>query len=201
MARKRRGLTPEDLDLWEKVKARTSPLHPARPALTASTPPAEPKTPSPHSQSTPGVPIPAFRIGQVTQGTRAHDLSPGLTDRISAAPLQMDRKRFVQMSRGKIAPEARIDLHGLTMAEAQPRLTGFILRAHANGARLVLVITGKGRDRDDDGPIPVRRGALRHQLPHWLSMPPLRPLVLQVSEAHLKHGGSGAFYVYLRRNP
>jgi DNA-nicking Smr family endonuclease len=40
---------------------------------------------------------------------------------------------------------------------------------------------------------------LRHQLPHWLSLPPLRAIVLQVSEAHLKHGGSGAFYVYLRK--
>ncbi len=201
MARKRRGLTPEDLELWEKVKARTSPLHPARPALAASPPSAGAKPPSTQSRSAPGAPIPAFRIGQTAQGVRPHDLSPDLTVRLAAAPLQMDRKRFVQMTRGKIAPEARIDLHGLTLAEAQPRLTGFLLRAHANGARLVLVITGKGRDREDDGPIPVRRGALRHQLPHWLSIPPLRPLVLQVSEAHLKHGGSGAFYVYLRRNP
>lgn len=201
MSRKRRGLTPEDMDLWEKVKARTVPLHPARTALTVAPSPAAPRLAETPAPPAPNAPIPAFRIGQATQGTRPHDLSPGLSDRISAAPLQMDRKRFVQMSRGKIAPEARIDLHGLTMAEAQPRLTGFILRAHANGARLVLVITGKGRDREDHGPIPVRRGALRHQLPHWLSMPPLRPLVLQVSEAHLKHGGSGAFYVYLRRGP
>jgi DNA-nicking Smr family endonuclease len=42
-------------------------------------------------------------------------------------------------------------------------------------------------------------GVLRHQVPLWLRQPPLGQAVLQVSEAHLKHGGSGAYYVYLRR--
>ena len=198
MSRKRRGLSPEDLELWEKVKARTAPLHPERPPLVTPAPPPRPEpAPTTREQG----PLPSFRVGEAAQARRPHDLSPGLSDGLSAAPIRMDRKRFVRMSRGKIAPEARIDLHGLTLAEAHPRLTAFILRAHAAGARLVLVITGKGRDRDEGGPIPVRRGILRHQVPLWLSAPPLRALVLQVSEAHLKHGGSGAFYVYLRRNP
>ncbi|MCG6901727.1 MAG: Smr/MutS family protein, partial [Rhodobacter sp.] len=61
------------------------------------------------------------------------------------------------------------------------------------------VITGKGRDKDQDGPIPVRRGVLKHQVPHWLTTPPLNLMVLQISEAHLKHGGTGAYYVYLKR--
>ena len=65
--------------------------------------------------------------------------------------------------------------------------------------RLVLVITGKGKRRDDTGPIPQRVGALRHQVPQWLRLPPLGPAVLQITEAHLKHGGSGAYYVYLRK--
>jgi len=63
----------------------------------------------------------------------------------------------------------------------------------------VLVITGKGRDDDGPGPIPRRRGVLRHQVPQWLSRPPLGPAVLQVTPAHRKHGGEGALYVYLRR--
>ena len=65
--------------------------------------------------------------------------------------------------------------------------------------RLVLVITGKGRKPHDDNPIPVRHGILKHQVPHWLHSPPLSAVVLQISEAHLKHGGTGAYYVYLRR--
>ena len=103
------------------------------------------------------------------------------------------------MRRGKLAPEARIDLHGMTLAEAHPELIHFILNAQTAGMRLVLVITGKGKRRDDTGPIPQRVGALRHQVPQWLRLPPLGPAVLQITEAHLKHGGSGAYYVYLRK--
>ena len=65
--------------------------------------------------------------------------------------------------------------------------------------RLVLVITGKGKSRDDGGPIPTRFGVLRHQVPQWLRLAPLARAVLQVSEAHLRHGGQGAYYVYLKR--
>ena len=118
---------------------------------------------------------------------------------LSAAPLQMDAKTHGKMTRGKLTPEARVDLHGLTLSEAHPELIRFILNAQSDGARLVLVITGKGRRGEDIGPIPQRMGVLRHQVPQWLRMPPLGQAVLQVSEAHLKHGGSGAYYVYLRR--
>ena len=111
----------------------------------------------------------------------------------------MDAGTHAKMRRGKLAPEARIDLHGMTLAEAHPELIHFILNAQSAGMRLVLVITGKGKRREDTGPIPQRVGALRHQVPQWLRLPPLGQAVLQVSEAHLKHGGSGAYYVYLRR--
>ena len=111
----------------------------------------------------------------------------------------MDRKTFGRMTRGKLLPEARIDLHGMTVAAAHPALTAFILRSQAEGRRLVLVITGKGKRSEDSGPIPVRSGVLRHQVPHWLETPPLRQVVLQVTPAHRRHGGDGAFYVYLRR--
>ena len=103
------------------------------------------------------------------------------------------------MKRGKSKPEARIDLHGMVVADAQAQLTRFILTAHSAGQRLVLVITGKGRRPSGDGPIPQRHGVLRHQVPQWLSTPPLSHAVLQVSEAHQRHGGSGAYYVYLAR--
>lgn len=112
----------------------------------------------------------------------------------------MDAKAFARMSRGKLLPDARIDLHGLTLAEAHPELIRFVLDAHGRGHRLALVITGKGRRGRDDDPVPQRTGALKHQVPVWLHQPPLAPLVLQVAEAHLRHGGAGAYYVYLRRS-
>jgi DNA-nicking Smr family endonuclease len=108
----------------------------------------------------------------------------------------MDAKTHGKMTRGKLQPEARIDLHGMTLAEAHPELIRFILNAHSPGLRLVLVITGKGKRRDDTARSRSASGALRHQVP--LAAPaPLGPAVLQVSEAHLKHGGAGAYYVYL----
>ncbi|MFV2001929.1 MAG: Smr/MutS family protein, partial [Paracoccaceae bacterium] len=114
-------------------------------------------------------------------------------------PLRMDAKSFARMTKGKLKPERRLDLHGMTLAQAQPALTGFILRAHDDNKRLVLIITGKGKMRNDTGPVPGRIGVLRDQVPRWLSAAPLNTAVLQVSPAHLRHGGEGAFYVYLRR--
>jgi DNA-nicking Smr family endonuclease len=105
------------------------------------------------------------------------------------------------MKRGKLPPEARLDLHGKRLETAQTDLVRFILTAQARGLRLVLVITGKGRSAaaDDLGPIPRPRGLLRHQVPDWLRMPPLAQAVLQIETAHVSHGGEGAYYVYLRR--
>ncbi|MEO0932076.1 MAG: Smr/MutS family protein, partial [Pseudomonadota bacterium] len=120
--------------------------------------------------------------------------------RLTGAPVNMDRKSFGKMKRGKLKPEARLDLHGMTLAEAHPALVSFILGSQSMGRRLVLVITGKGKDRDEGGPIPTRLGVLRHQVPQWLALSPLAGVVLQVTPAHLKHGGHGAYYVYLRRN-
>ena len=103
------------------------------------------------------------------------------------------------MRRGKIAPEARIDLHGMTLNQAHPALTQFILSAQRAGRRLVLVITGKG---EGGGPHPSasrERGVLRRQVPQWLHAPSLRHAILQVDQAHISHGGEGAYYVYLKK--
>jgi DNA-nicking Smr family endonuclease len=187
--RRPRGLRPEDEDIWRKVVQSVTPMHshPARPLLLPDEPPVREKA-KPVSPR-----IERFRVGE--KASRDHvSLPPS-----AAAPIQMDAKDFKRMSRGKLQPESRIDLHGMTLAEAHPALNGFIIGAHAAGFRLVLVITGKGKSGDDTGPIPRRAGVLKHQVPHWLSTAPLGPLILQVAEAHLKHGGGGAFYVYLRR--
>ncbi|WP_207392233.1 Smr/MutS family protein, partial [Paracoccus nototheniae] len=120
-------------------------------------------------------------------------------ERLAQAGLRMDAKTHRKMSQGKIQPQARLDLHGLTLSAAQPELMHFVLSCHASGLRLVLVITGKGRG--DHGPLPTRPGALRHQVPYWLHSPPLAQVVQQVTAAHYRHGGEGAYYVYLRRAP
>lgn len=189
----RRKLTQDEVALWRKVADATQRLHPERTRHELPHPKPKPtKAPHPHR--------PDFQIGaRSAVWMPGHDLMPGISDRMARQPVQMDRKKFGKMKRGKVLPEGRIDLHGMTTDQAHPALTGFILRAQAEGKRLVLVITGKGKTRPDDGPIPTRRGVLKHQVPQWLSLPPLRSAVLQVAEAHVRHGGSGAYYVYLRR--
>ncbi|MCJ8140820.1 Smr/MutS family protein [Falsirhodobacter halotolerans] len=191
MSRRRRTLRPEEEELWAAVARTAQAMHPVRriPLPTADPAPVPPR---------PSL-LAAFTVGAKATATRPHDLAPTVSERLATAPLAMDARQFTRMSRGRLAPESRIDLHGMTMAEAHPELVHFILDAHRRGHRLVLVITGKGKRRDDGGPIPVRTGILRHQVPMWLRLPPLGPVVQQVAEAHAKHGGAGAMYVYLRR--
>ncbi len=193
---KRRGLRPDELELWRRVAQTTERLKPERIApKTRALKPA--LKPAPVVEDPP--PIAPFQIGGGHRKAPAHDVLPGLPERLASAPVKMDKKAHNRLKRGKLKPEARIDLHGMTMDQAHPVLTRFILQSHARGLRLVLVITGKGKDRDEDGPIPVRRGVLRHNVPGWLAAAPLGQVVLQVTSAHLKHGGGGAYYVYLRR--
>ncbi|SEV91277.1 DNA-nicking endonuclease, Smr domain [Aliiroseovarius sediminilitoris] len=197
MARRPRHLSAEDRALWKKVTDSTERMHAAtRPLTELPTTKPAPASRKPHPKSRP----PAFQIGQRAQpNAQPHDLAPSLSNSVASQPVSMDRKIFGKMKKGRLSPEARIDLHGMTIAQAHPVLVRFILDAAAADRRLVLVITGKGKHRDDGGPIPVRHGVLRHQVPHWLNTMPLKQYVLQISEAHLKHGGQGAYYVYLRR--
>jgi DNA-nicking Smr family endonuclease len=177
---RRRRLTGDEAALWAHVTAGMrplSPVPPAPPALPSAAPVADPAAPA--RPPAPPVAPPAD----------------------TAQPPRLDARRAARLERGRMTPEARIDLHGMTLAHAHPALSGFILRAQARGLRLVLVITGKG-DRPapgDDGPIPAGRGILRRQVPHWLGQPPLAALVLDIRPAHPRHGGAGAFYVWLRR--
>jgi DNA-nicking Smr family endonuclease len=127
------------------------------------------------------------------------DLAPDPLEAAAAAPARIDRRRYDRLVRGKLEPEARLDLHGMTRDAARAALIGFLLGAQARGTRLVLVITGKGRADTSDAIIPERTGILRHSLPHWLNAPPLTGMVLEVRPAHRRHGGAGAVYLYLRR--
>ncbi len=199
MSRRRRGLRPEEEALWKRIAEQATPLWPQH----AQAPPAE----NPAAQSgritgeEPAL-VPRFMIGEKAGGKGAEKMTwsqPSANPDPAPAPLRMSRKAHGQMMRGKMRPEGRLDLHGMTLEEAHPALTSFIMSSHARQRRLVLVITGKGRIRDEGGPIPARRGILRHHVPQWLAAPPLAGMVLEVRPAHSRHGGEGAFYVYLRR--
>jgi DNA-nicking Smr family endonuclease len=202
-----RKLRPEEVELWQRVAERTERLDNGhKPKDFGAMLNLEPqKLPAPKRRKLiEALTAPVTKSAAIPTGIKRKPTTHitrvlSVSDQVKAAPVQMDRKSFDQMKRGKLKPEGRIDLHGHTVDRAHPMLSRFILSAHANGKRLVLVITGKGKERDDGGPIPVRFGVLRHQVPQWLALPPLSSAVLQITQAHDRHGGGGAYYVYLRK--
>ena len=189
--RRMRGIRPEERRLWESY------AEGVRPKLPERGPESEnPDPPQADARASPSAPqpVPAFRIGEAARGRDS--VAVARARPVREAPARMDNKTFGKMKKGRLKPDARIDLHGRTVDEAHNALIAFILSRQARGDRLVLVITGKG---ERDSPAPVERGILRRQAPHWLTLPPLSSAVLDVSPAHRRHGGDGAFYVYLRR--
>ena len=181
MSRKPRHLSPEEERLWKTIAETTVPIERQKPSF----PIKNQKVAKKDLEQTVFRPQ-NFRVGEKAQTETAIP--------VRKTPIQMDRKAYTKLRRGKSRPDARIDLHGMTAETAHTALTAFLLRAHADEKRLVLVITGKGRVTEEG-----RMGVLKRQVPHWLESPPLRQIVLQTAEAHQRHGGSGALYVYLRR--
>jgi len=193
---RRRRLSPEERALWDRVAATAVPLR-AAPMPVSVPEPGPPADPVPRGE-------PAT-VAQRRSRARAPeppavtlDPAPDPHAALDRAHPHMDRRRFDRLRRGRVEPEARLDLHGMTLESAHAALAGFVRAADASGLRLLLVITGKGRAADGAS-WPHRHGILRHSVPHWLAAPPLAGRILQVAPAHQRHGGGGAYYVYLRR--
>lgn len=189
MNRRRRMLTPSEIELWHIVTRHVEPLAgrassglepeplpappPDRPAPTGK--PAKGAAPPPATKPAPVAPPP---------------LPP-------LVPLERRLKRG--LARGSHPIHAVLDLHGLRQDEAHARLRGFIMRSREEGASVVLVVTGKGARAAETPEHGEERGVLRRMVPHWLRMPELRNMVVGFEEAAPHQGGAGALYVRLRR--
>jgi len=103
-----------------------------------------------------------------------------------SGPPGLDGRTETRLRRGRVTPEAHLDLHGLTEAQAHAALEVFLARARGAGTRLALVVTG-------------RSGVLHAAVPRWLGEPGFSAHVAQTRRAHIRHGGEGALYVYLRK--
>lgn len=114
-------------------------------------------------------------------------------------PPQMDKRLKQRFERGELPIEARLDLHGLTLANAERALSRLIRDSIAQQKRCLLVITGKGLSRDGETGLHQGRGVLRAWLPEYLRRGPWREQILGVAPARQELGGAGAFYVLLRR--
>jgi len=179
--RRRRTLTADEHALWSHVTRSIAPLRRLRPRET------EPAAGETHAK--PAKPAPMVPAPRLPAPHPAPPRPPGL------API--DRRLKQKLARGRAAIDASIDLHGLTQAEAHAALVRFLRNARASGARLVLVITGKGARSDD---FTADRGVLRRQVPLWLRSTELRDIVIGFDWAHVAHGGEGALYVRIRRS-
>jgi DNA-nicking Smr family endonuclease len=108
----------------------------------------------------------------------------------------LNRKLKQRIARGTHTIDGRLDLHGFTQAEAHDALLRFLANRQARGARVVLVITGKGARGGDPF---AERGVLKRLVPLWLGLPEFRPLVIGFETAGTGHGGEGALYINLRK--
>lgn len=119
----------------------------------------------------------------------------------SSGPSGINGATQDRLRKGLIEPDDRIDLHGMTQAAAHRTLSTWLTNAHKSGHRLVLVVTGKGNPKNDESAswMVSPHGVLKQMVPRWLNEAELAALIAHVRPAHVKHGGDGALYVYLRK--
>jgi DNA-nicking Smr family endonuclease len=197
-----RTTDPDDAHLWEHTAQKIERVKLKARVPTAEAPPAK-RSPAaakgkvaPQGKGKPG--------DEAAKPPRAVTASrPAKPTQVAPPLADVDRRKARQIASGKIAIDAKIDLHGDRQRDARTRLRGFLIDAQARGYRTVLVVTGKGGtaapDRLSTLMGEAQRGVLRHNVPHWLSEPDLRAIVLGYTQAAPNHGGAGALYVQLRK--
>ena len=172
-----RRLSDDERALWKGVIRSIAPLRKLSRDFDDAAPAATAVHPKPRARALPAVPL----------------LPPAKP----AAPpplAPLTRKARKRIAGGRREIEGRLDLHGMTQAEAHDALFAFIRARQGRGNSLILVITGKGSPGGGEG-----RGVLRRMVPLWLALPEFRSLVIGFEPAAASHGGDGALYVSLRR--
>ncbi|MGD0024857.1 MAG: Smr/MutS family protein [Xanthobacteraceae bacterium] len=175
---RRRQLSDEEYALWNGFARSIKPLRRSN------------KTAKRAAAGGEAAPVPTPPGVAARDQTRSPAKTPPL------APL--GRRLKQRVARGRDPIDARIDLHGLTQSQAHAALLRFLRSAQADGARIALIVTGKGTGRGDRDSA-TERGVLKRQVPLWLSLPEFRPFIVGFEDAHAGHGGQGALYVRLRR--
>jgi DNA-nicking Smr family endonuclease len=183
----RRRLSDEEAVLWQGVTRSIAPLR--RLSKRRSEPVApEPDRPATKARSTPA---------PKSVGKSAFTAPPAAPKPVTPPPLVPLGRKFKQrIARGSHDIDGRLDLHGFTQAEAHDALLRFLHGRQARGAKVVLVITGKGARGGDAH---AERGVLKRMVPLWLRLPEFRSLVVGFESAAIGHGGEGALYVSLRK--
>ncbi len=182
--RDRRSLTPSEKALWQHYVKDLKPLPKGQAGEEAVQDRGDP----------PRKPPLARQKSVVRTSTRAG--TTGYSAQSSVRPADIDRNARRKLKRGRTAVDAKLDLHGFQAVQAQHRLTKFVEDSCGRGCRCVLVITGKGTNSSDG--MFNSGGTLRRLVPEWLRQAPLNQHVVSLGAAERRHGGEGAYYVFLR---
>ncbi|MFM6931278.1 MAG: Smr/MutS family protein [Novosphingobium sp.] len=189
-----RGLTADEAALWSRVAATVKPLRPLRKAATTAAPDAtevKVKAPPP--------PLPAKRKALVRPSTPPPEQPP--RDPPVAIRHGLDASWDRKLAQGTVAPDFTIDLHGHTLDTAWNRLEHGLMLAESQGARVILVVTGRPRPVDrGSAHSGGQRGVIRAKLLDWLAAGSHASRIAAVRAAHPRHGGAGALYLVLRRS-
>ena len=95
-----------------------------------------------------------------------------------------------------------IDLHGYTLEEANKTIENFIIKSFQENINKLIVVTGKGihSQNEKDPYVSKDLSILKYSIPEFIkSNPALRKLINKIEEASIEDGGSGAFYIYLKK--
>ena len=180
--RRGRSLTDEEDELWRGVARSVKPLRARTLKRQADSAPL----------SAPAKPKPKIKTAEKPAALTSARIVPK-PSLATPTPTQLDRRTKKKLARGHEEIDARLDLHGMTQAEAHAALSRFLHRVQASGAKFVIVVTGKGARGTGE------QGVLRRQVPLWLRLPEFRSLVVGFETAHIGHGGEGALYVQVRK--
>jgi DNA-nicking Smr family endonuclease len=186
-----RQLKEGEQRLWEEMMRGVRPLAAPRPpgkrrtAAPSPTMPPLPLPPQAPAAAAPEPPPPAtvpdfFPVVRRPPPVTVRALLPQMP--IGQRLPGLDDTSWRALSTGRMRPQRRLDLHGATAQAAFERLRGFLLQAASERLRCVEVITGAGSGEEG--------GILRRELPHWLSRPDLRPLILAAAHPHAANRGS-----------
>ena len=95
-----------------------------------------------------------------------------------------------------------IDLHGFTLEEANKKIKKFIEDSYAQNVNKIVVVTGKGlhSNNEKDPYVSKDLGILKYSVPEFIKNNiDLMNKINEITEASIKDGGGGAFYIYLKK--
>ena len=103
----------------------------------------------------------------------------------------------------KIFKTRSIDLHGYTLDQANKTIEDFIYQAYKEKINKLIVVTGKGihSQNENDPYVSKNLSILKYSVPEFIeNSKNLMNIINEIKDANIEDGGSGAFYIYLKKN-